>query len=145
MGENQTGRSRTITLPAMVESITKVTDFLDCELEALECPIKALTQINIAADEIVTNVASYAYGPEGGDVTVSFSYDAENKTAEICFIDAGIPFDPLAKADPDVSLSAEERQIGGLGIFLVKKTMDEMTYRRENGKNILCIRKRIGG
>ena len=67
----------------------------------------------------------------------------EKQKMQICVVDEGVPFDPLAKEDPDVTLSAEERQIGGLGIFLVKKTMDGMAYRREDGKNILTIRKKI--
>ena len=97
----------------------------------------------MAADEIVTNISMYAYAPGTGDFTVNFAFDGEERAAEITFVDEGVPFDPLAKDDPDVTLSAEERQIGGLGIFLVKKTMDDMTYRREDGKNILTIRKKF--
>ena len=62
----------------------------------------------------------------------------------ITFIDGGVPYDPLATEDPDTTLSAEERDIGGLGIFMVKKSMDEITYRYEGGKNVLSIRKKIG-
>lgn len=143
MGESSTDRGRTITLAATVENIAKVTAFLEQELEARDCPVKAAMQISVAADEIVTNIAMYAYTPGSGDVTVTFAFDAETRTAEITFMDSGTPFDPLKKADPDVTLSAEEREIGGLGIFLVKKTMDEVLYRREDGRNILTIRKKI--
>ena len=143
MEKSPTGTGRALTLPAKVESITAVVAFLEQELEALGCPEKQKMQICVAADEIVTNISMYAYTPGSGELTVRFAFDGEDRAAEITFIDEGIPFDPLAKEDPDVTLSAEKRQIGGLGIFLVKKTMDDMTYRREDGKNILRIRKKI--
>ncbi len=143
MEKSPTGAGREVTLPAKVESITAVTAFLEQELEALGCPEKQKMQICVAADEIVTNISMYAYAPGTGDFTVDFAFDGEERAAEITFIDEGVPFDPLAKDDPDVTLSAEERQIGGLGIFLVKKTMDGMDYRREDGKNILTICKKI--
>ena len=143
MGESSTDRNRAISLPAKVENIAAVTAFLEQKLETLGCPVKTQMQISVAADEIVTNIASYDYAPGSGDLSVQFAFDEENRMAEITFTDSGIPFDPLQKEDPDVTLSAQERQIGGLGIFLVKKTMDEVTYRREDGKNILCIRKKI--
>ena len=143
MDKGLTGTGRALTLPAKVESITAAVAFLEQELEALGCPEKQKMQISVATDEIVTNIAMYAYAPGSGELTVCFAFDEEHRAAEITFIDEGIPFDPLKKEDPDVTLSAEKRQIGGLGIFLVKKTMDGMTYRRENGKNILTIRKNI--
>ena len=143
MDKGLTGTGRALTLPAKVESITAAVAFLEQELEALGCPEKQKMQISVATDEIVTNIAMYAYAPGSGELTVCFAFDEEHRAAEITFIDEGIPFDPLKKEDPDVTLSAEKRQIGGLGIFLVKKTMDGMEYRRENGCNILTIRKRI--
>ena len=82
-------------------------------------------------------------GQGTGDATVRFDFDPSDRLATITFLDGGVPFDPLKKADPDVTLSAEERQVGGLGIFLVKKTMDDMTYRFEDGKNVLTIYKHI--
>ena len=106
--------------------------------------MKAQMQIDIAIDEIMANISLYAYAPDTGPVEVRFSYDAESRTAAITFVDRGTPFDPLQRAEPDTSLSAEERQIGGLGIFLVRKTMDGMKYRRESGQNILTILKKIG-
>ena len=143
MEKSPTGTGREVTLPAKVESITAVTAFLEQELDAIGCPVKEKMQICVAADEIVTNIAMYAYTPGSGELTVRFAFDEEHRTAEITFTDEGIPFDPLQKEDPDVTLSADKRQIGGLGIFLVKKTMDGMAYRREGGKNILTIRKII--
>ena len=135
---------KTITLEAIKENIPRVTAFVDGELEQLDCALKAQMQIDIAIDEIAANISSYAYAPATGTMEVSFDYEAENRTAVITFTDSGRSFNPLDKEEPDTGLSAEEREIGGLGIFLVRKTMDSMEYRRENGTNILTIRKKIG-
>lgn len=132
-----------ITLDAKIENIAAATDFVVEQLEALDCSIKAQTQIDLAIDELFTNIASYAYAPGEGKATVRFEFDEATRMASITFIDWGVPYDPLAKPDPDVTLSAEERPIGGLGIFLVKKTMDAMEYRREDDRNMLTIRKKI--
>ena len=130
---------------AAVENIPHVTAFIDGQLEALDCPMKAQMQIDVAIDELFSNIARYAYGGETGDACVRFDFDPTQGVAKIAFIDSGMPFDPLAKMEPDVSLAAEERQIGGLGIFLVKKTMDGMSYQRQDGRNILTISKKIRG
>jgi len=132
-----------ITVEATIENIEVITEFTDRELEALDCPIRPLMQIRVAIDEIVSNIARNAYAPGTGTITVVFSFDETERMAELTFIDEGVPFDPLQREDPDITLSAAERPIGGLGIMLVRKTMDEMTYRREEGKNILCLRKKI--
>ena len=100
-----------------------------------------MNQILIAAEEIFVNIASYAYGQETGSAEIRMT--VEDGCAGIEFRDSGTPFDPLAKADPDVTLPAEERQIGGLGIFMVKKSMDDVQYRYEGGENILTIRKKL--
>ena len=138
---NDTGNS--ITLPAAVENIGKITAFVEGKLEERDCPLKKTMEISMAVDEIMANVAMYAYAPGTGDVTVQFGFEEASRTASVTFIDGGVAFDPLAKEDPDVTLPAEQRKIGGLGIFLVKKTMDEVTYKREDEKNVLCIRKKI--
>lgn len=124
---------------ALITSIAPVTDWVNDELEQHDCPIKVQLQIDIAIDEIITNIASYAYGSEGGDFTVLADVQEEPRLIKLCFIDSGIPFDPLQNADPDTSLSAEERQIGGLGIYLVKKTMDEVRYEYSDNHNILTV------
>jgi len=134
---------KTITMKAVTGNIGAITEFVDRELEAVDCPMKAQMQIDLAIDELVANVAMYAYTPGTGDVTVSFEFDEAARTVTLTFIDGGIPYDPLQKEDPDVTLPAEKRQIGGLGIFLVRKNMDGMSYRREDGKNILQVQKRI--
>lgn len=118
--------------------------FVDSELEQVGCSIKAQMQIDIAIDEIAANISLYAYTPGTGKMEVRFEYEEEKRTAVISFIDSGVPFNPLEKEEPDTALSAEEREIGGLGIFLVRKTMDGMEYERKNGQNILTIRKKIG-
>ena len=134
-----------ITLEATVQNIRTIIDWIDGELEQVNCPLKAQMQIDVAADEIMANISSYAYAPDTGNVTVGFSYDESSQTAAVTFTDYGIPFDPLKKEEPDVTLGAEERAIGGLGIFLVRKTMDEVSYHREGEKNILTIRKKFAG
>lgn len=133
-----------LTIAATVENIDVVTGFVNEQLEALECPMKARMQIDIAIDELFGNIAHYAYNPDVGEATVRVEVQKEPLSVIITFIDGGVPYDPLAADDPDTTLSAEERGIGGLGIFMVKKSMDEIAYRYENGKNILSIRKKIG-
>jgi len=132
-----------LTIAATVENIETVTAFVNEQLEAIDCPMKAQMQINIAIDEIFGNIAHYAYAPHVGEATVRVEVQENPQSILITFIDSGIPYNPLTAADPDTALSADERSIGGLGIFMVKKSMDEMTYRYEGGKNILSIRKQI--
>lgn len=132
-----------MTIPATVGNIEKVTAFVDEQLEQIDCPPKAQMQIDIAIDELFGNIAQYAYNPDIGPATVRVEVTQEPISVVITFIDHGVPYDPLKTAEPDISLSAEERAIGGLGIFLVKKTMDEITYEYKNGQNILRIRKDI--
>lgn len=133
-----------LTVNAAVENIEVVTDFVNEELEKLDCPVKARRQIDVAIDELFGNIARYAYSPDVGKATVRFSVEEKPLEVTITFIDNGIPFNPLEKSNPDTSLSAEERPIGGLGIFLVKKSMDLVEYEYKNGQNILKIKKNIG-
>ena len=133
-----------ITLAATVENIEVVTDFVNEQLEALDCPMKAQMQIGIAIDELFGNIAHYAYSPEVGEATVRVEVMKEPLSVVITFIDGGFPYDPLSTAQPDTRLSAEERSIGGPGVFMVRKIMDEIDYRYEDGKNILIVRKSIG-
>lgn len=132
-----------LTIAATAENIGAVTDFVNEQLEALDCPIKARMQISIAIDELFGNIAHYAYHPKIGDATVRVEVIHDPLSVVITFIDQGIPFDPLKNEDPDTGLSAEERDIGGLGIFMVKKSMDEISYVYRDGKNILSIRKQL--
>lgn len=132
-----------LTIDATIENIGKVTAFVDEQLEQLNCPLKAQMQIDIAIDELFGNIAHYAYNPDVGPATVRVEVTEEPVAVIITFIDQGVPYDPLAKADPDVALSLEEREAGGLGIFMVKKTMDEISYEYREGQNILKIKKRF--
>ena len=132
-----------LNLAATVENIEVVTDFVNEQLESLACPPKAQMQIDIAIDELFGNIAHYAYNPEVGDATVRVEVTEEPLAVVITFIDKGVPYDPLAKEDPDITLSAEERGIGGLGIYMVKKSMDDITYEYKDGQNILKIKKNI--
>ena len=132
-----------LTIAAKVENIEVVTNFVNEQLEALDCPMKAQMQIDIAIDELFGNIAHYAYNPEIGKATVRVEVIEDPLAVTITFIDKGVPYDPLAKADPDTTLSAEERDIGGLGIYMVKKSMDEITYEYKDGQNILAIKKNL--
>ena len=132
-----------LTIAATVENIETVTDFVNEQLEALDCPMKAQMQIDIAIDELFGNIAHYAYNPEIGKATVRVEVTEDPLAVVITFIDNGVPYDPLAKADPDTTLSAEEREIGGLGIYMVKKSMDDITYEYKDGQNILAIKKNL--
>lgn len=132
-----------LTISATVENIEVVTDFVNEQLESFDCPIKAQMQIDIAIDELFGNIAHYAYNPEVGDATVRVEVKDDPLAVVITFIDKGVPYDPLKKADPNTNLSAEEREIGGLGIYMVKKSMDEISYEYKDGQNILTILKNI--
>ena len=128
---------------ALVENLEQVLTFLDAELEAMDCDVKIQMQLDIAVEEMFVNIASYAYENGSGDATILVSgYDNPDRV-EITFIDSGIPYDPLAKEDPDITLPAEEREIGGLGIFMVKKSMDDMIYERRGNENVLKIVKNL--
>ena len=130
-----------LTLAATVDNLDDVLAFVDAELEKMNCPEKIRMQIDVAVEEIFVNIAHYAYTPETGSATVRMEGTREPAAAVITFLDRGIPYNPLDKPDPDVTLSAAERQIGGLGIYMVKKSMDGMKYEYRDGQNVLTIRK----
>lgn len=132
-----------LTIEALTENIDAVTDFVNEQLEELDCPMKVQTQLDIAVDELFSNIAHYAYNPETGPATVQVEVTENPLSVIITFIDQGVPYDPLAKSDPDTTLSAEDRQIGGLGIYMVKKTMDDISYEYKDGRNILTIKKNL--
>ena len=134
---------RELTIPALLENLPEVTAFVDGLLAELECPLNTQYEIDVAVDELFTNISSYAYAPETGSATIQIEVFEDPRSVAITFIDSGVPYDPLAKPDPDITLSAEERQIGGLGIYMVKQSMDEVTYDYKDGQNILNIRKCI--
>lgn len=134
---------KSLTVPAKKEYLDEVTEFVDTELEAFDCPIAAQMQIELAIEEIFVNIASYAYQPAEGEAEIRCEVQEEPLRVVIQFLDGGVPYDPLAKEDADTSVEALEAREGGLGILLVKKTMDDVSYVYENGKNILTILKKL--
>ena len=130
-----------LRIPAVVEKLPELLAFIEQQLEEVGCPLKTQMEIAVAAEEVFVNIASYAYAPGTGAVTVRIEISDDPAAATITFSDSGIPFDPLKKADPEVTLSAEEREIGGLGIFMTKKIMDDVTYTYRDGQNILTLKK----
>ena len=130
-----------MTVDATVDNLNKVLAFIDEQLEANNCPMRVMLEIDVAAEEIFVNVASYAYTSGIGSVAIEVNFEEKPKAVAIRFIDSGIPYNPLEKEDPDVTLPAEKRGIGGLGVFMVKKSMDEVAYEYKDGKNHLTIRK----
>ena len=131
------------TFLAKVENLNDVLGFVEQTLEGFECSMKIQTAICVAIEELFVNVAHYAYPDGEGDMTLSIGFEEESRTVTFRMTDKGIPFDPLKKPDPDITLSAEERDIGGLGIFITKKTMDSVHYANENGENILTMHKKV--
>lgn len=133
-----------ITVLAVGENLDSVNDFLQSWLEKNDFSMKTIMQITLAVEEIFINVANYAYAPNQGEVTVQCESDRNSKKVIIRFIDGGKPYNPLEREDPDVKLNAESRQIGGLGIFLVKKTMTDLKYEYKDNKNIFSFSKAEG-
>ncbi len=131
------------TFPAKTEALSDVLGFVDQMLDSFACPMKIQTAVCVAIEEVFVNVAHYAYGDGEGDMYLGIGFDEESRAITFRMSDKGVPFDPLQKPDPDITLSAEEREIGGLGIFITKKTMNSVTYAYENGENILTMIKNI--
>ena len=131
------------TFPAKTEALPDILGFVEETLEGYGCPMKIQMAVCVAIEEVFVNVAHYAYGNGEGDMNLGIGFDEENRTITFRMTDKGVPFDPLQKPDPDITLSAEEREIGGLGIFIAKKTMDSLRYSYENGENILTMIKTI--
>ena len=140
---SMTGICKEWSAPAEVEKLPELLSFLEQQLEEAGCPMKTQMQISVAAEEIFVNIANYAYTPGKGIATVRLTISQDPAVATITFIDRGTPFDPLKKEDPDVTLSAEERAIGGLGIYMTKKTMDEVRYEYKDGQNRLTLVKKF--
>ncbi len=132
-----------LDIEARVENLDAVIAFVDEQIEIFDCSPKVQMQIDVAVEEIFVNIANYAYNPEVGPATIRVELNKDIPAVEISFIDHGVKYDPLAKEDPDITLSAKERAIGGLGIFMVKKTMDDITYEYKDGQNILKIKKQM--
>ena len=132
-----------LVVKSLTDNLESVLGFVDSELEDCGCSPKTMIQIDIAVEELFVNIAHYAYGSDTGPATIRVELSEDPRAVTLTFIDCGMPYDPLAKPDPDTTLSVEEREIGGLGIFMVKKSMDDMTYEYRDGKNILTIKKNL--
>lgn len=130
---------------ATIDALEKVIGFVDEQLEAVDCPMNIQLQIELAVEEIFVNIANYAYVPNKGNADIEVRITNDPVTAEIIFKDRGVPYDPLAKEDPDISMPAAERDIGGLGIFLTKKNMDHLAYEYRDGMNVFMMKKVIAG
>lgn len=132
---------QSLTVAAAVDNLDRVTAFVDAFLEERDCPMKTQMQIDLCVEEIFVNIAHYAYPDKDGEAVIRVS-EADG-IVELTFIDSGIPYDPLKKEDPDITLSSQERQVGGLGIYLVKKNMDTVAYRYEDNRNMLTMTKAL--
>lgn len=131
----------TIERPALMENLEEVLDFIALGLKSKIDDKKLLYQIRLVCEEIIVNVINYAYPGSEGNVRVSYNIPDDSRELEIVIYDSGVPFDPLAKEDPDINLPLNERKIGGLGIYMVRQYMDDVSYKRENGMNILTLKK----
>lgn len=133
-----------ITVAADLDSLNDVLAFVDGEMERAGCSMKLMTQVDMAVEEIFVNIAHYAYPPDQtGWALIRCQVEQDPLRIQVQFVDGGVPFNPLAKKDADITLSAEERNIGGLGILMVKRSMDAVDYVYSDGKNILTLTKRL--
>ena len=135
--------ANTLEIEATAENLATVQAFVDARLTGAACPQKARMQIGLAVEEIFINIASYAYAPDTGMAKVCVSLSGDPLSVSVTFFDRGIPYDPLKKQDPDITLCAQERRIGGLGVFLTKKLMDTVSYEYRDGQNVLTLTKRF--
>jgi anti-sigma regulatory factor (Ser/Thr protein kinase) len=151
---------KNLKILAVVDNLAQVLENVDAQLETENCPMKIQMQVDIAVEELFVNIANYAYTPDTGDADILIETlntcpipeeyrkglsekDLKGKWLRVTLSDSGVPFDPLQKDDPDISLSAQERRVGGLGIFMVKKSMDHMYYEYKDGKNHISIIKKL--
>lgn len=135
---------KNLTIDATIKNMDPVLDFVNRELEAINCPIADSISIAIAVEELFVNITHYAYNPEVGQAQIICEVEDDPTTVIITLLDGGKPYNPLQRDDPDITLSAEQRDMGGLGIFMVKQSMDNVNYEYKDGKNIITIRKECG-
>ena len=132
-----------ITVQAELSRLDEVLAFIDGVLAEADCPPKVSMGIAVAAEEIFVNIAHYAFPDGEGEATIQVSFEGDKEAVRLDFIDGGLPYNPLSREDPDLTLSAEARRIGGLGVFMVKKMMDEVSYEYKDGKNIFSFKKTL--
>ena len=129
-----------LKIEAKTERLPDVSGWLEEQLEKGNCPPKLMMKLELLVEELFVNIASYAYGPEGGDAVFQADFPREG-LFRLSIRDWGMPFDPLKKEDPDITLPAEKRDVGGLGVFLVKKLADRIDYAYTDGQNVVTIEK----
>lgn len=132
-----------LVVPASTENLEKVMDFVNHSLENVDMPLKSRFQLELAIEEVYVNIAKYAYDKKGGDVLIEFFFKKDPPIITIQFSDCGIQYNPLKKEDPDIKLKTSQKEIGGLGIYLIKKNVDYLGYEYDHGKNILTIQKKL--
>ena len=132
-----------LTIDAVTENLPRVQSFVEEYLETAGCPLKTRVQIGVVVEEIFVNIAHYAYAPGTGRAAVRVELSGNPVSITITFLDSGVPYNPLDRPDPDITLPAEERPVGGLGIYITKKTMDRVFYEYRDGKNILTLQKNL--
>ena len=128
-----------LIVKADVANLDEVTRFIETQLDEYDCSPKIQIQLSIDVEELFVNIAHYAYDSKEGYATIRTEILENPRRISITFIDNGLPYNPLEKPDPDITLSAEDRPIGGLGIYMVKKTVNDIFYENTDGKNILTI------
>jgi anti-sigma regulatory factor (Ser/Thr protein kinase) len=133
---------RTLTLPARVERLPEANAFIEGLLAEGDCPQRVAYQIGMALEELFVNIARYAYAPGEGRVEIQCECSPAAPGVRITLVDSGAPYDPLSQKDPDISLDAARRELGGLGIYLAKRAMDQLAYRYENGENRVTLIKK---
>ncbi|MBR1395916.1 MAG: ATP-binding protein [Selenomonadaceae bacterium] len=132
-----------LVIEAVIDNLDEVNLFVHKSIEQFEVSKRTLMQLDLVVEEIFVNIASYAYSPNTGSVKILLQTDMEHLYISLTFIDSGVPYNPLEQSDPNVNLSAEERDIGGLGIFLTKNLVDDISYQHINGQNVLKFTKRL--
>lgn len=130
-----------LEIEAATENLPQVQAFVEECAEEAGCPMKTMMQLSLVVEEVFVNIAHYAYAPGHGMATVELEVLQDPAAVSVCFKDRGTPYDPLEHQDPDITLKSEERQIGGLGIYMTKKLMDEVRYEYSDGQNILTLKK----
>ena len=132
-----------LVIEAVIDNLDAVNSFVHKSIEQFEVSKRTLMQLDLVVEEIFVNVASYAYTPNTGLVKILIEAKEKPLTVSLTFIDSGVPYNPLEKSDPDINLSVDDRQIGGLGIFLTKNLVDDITYQFVDGQNVLQLTKSL--
>lgn len=130
------------TFAASIETIPDIVGFVSETAAAMGVHPKRVMHLELAVEEAAVNICSYAYEIPPGEVTIRISRETEVVRIEL--IDVGVPFDPLAADAPDIKSELENREVGGLGIFLIRRMLDEVHYSRSGNRNILSLAVRYG-